>query len=44
MSGTHQESEARAPEISIGIPTRDAGADLRRLLDRVFAQETGAAL
>lgn len=28
------------PEITIGIPTRNAGKVLRRLLDRVFAQET----
>jgi len=28
------------PEISIGIPTRNAGPDLRRLLAQVFAQET----
>lgn len=28
------------PEISIGIPTRNAGPDLRRLLAQVFAQKT----
>jgi len=28
------------PDISIGIPTRNAGPDLRRLLEQVFAQET----
>ncbi len=28
------------PDVSIGIPTRNAGPLLRRLLERVFAQET----
>lgn len=28
------------PDISIGVPTRDAGPGLRRVLDAVFAQET----
>ena len=40
MEESRRDSGVLAPEISIGIPTRDAGADLRRLLDAVFAQET----
>lgn len=33
--------DGETPDVSIGIPTRNAGPLLRRLLDRVFTQETG---